>query len=60
MTLIYTIRLNCIALHGDKQAAHSVKVGALAPMFEKSTTEPKPNLLRHKNIVNIMTLNFAS
>ena len=37
--------------------AHAAEVGALPQVFEKSATEPKPNLLRCKNIVKIVTFN---
>ena len=52
---------NLITLHVCKQGAHSAEVGILAPVFEKSDTEPKPNLFRCKSIsiatLNIRTLN---
>ena len=41
------------ALHSDKLEAHSAEVG-LWP--QKSTTEPKPKLLRCKNIVYMQHL----
>ena len=39
---------------------HSAEVVALALVFEKSDTEPKPNLLGKKNIINIANLNFTT
>ena len=44
MTLIHTICPNCIVLHVDKNEVYFTEVRALAPVFEKSTTKPKPNL----------------
>ena len=43
----------------SKKGTQSAEVGTLAPGFEKSDTgpNPKPNLFRGKNIVNISTLN---
>ena len=43
LTLIQTVRPNHIALNANKQAAHSAENGALAPVFEKSATDVKPN-----------------
>ena len=59
MTLHQTARPNRIALHAGKQNACSAEVGALAQVFKESATEPKPkpNLLRYKSIVNIVTFN---
>ena len=57
MTLIQTLFPNHITL--QKQGACSAEVRALAPVFEKSSTEfkPEPKQLRCKNIVNIETFN---
>ena len=60
MTLIEIIHPNCITLHAGKQGTHFAKIGALTPMFKKSTTEPKPNLLSCKNNVSIVTFKFRS
>ena len=46
---------NLIALHTGKQEAHSVEVGVLVPVFEKSATVPKPDLFRCKSIVKVTT-----
>ena len=40
---------NSNQIHMCQQKAGSTEVGTLAPMFEKSATEPKPNLLWRKN-----------
>ena len=60
MTLIQTVYRNCIALQGAKEGARSGKVEALALVLEKSLTESKHNLLRCKNIVNIITFNVRT
>ena len=57
ITLIQTMHSNCIALHVGKQRVCSAEVEALAPVFKKSVTKTKPNLLRCKNTVNIV-VNF--
>ena len=44
-------------LHKGQQAVHSVEVGAMAPEFEKSVTEPKPNLLATFNVKASNTIN---
>ena len=46
-----------IAHHQDQQIVHSAEVGALVPVFRKSTIVQKPNLLRGKNTVNITAFN---
>ena len=50
---------NCIDLHQSKQGTRSAEAGALAPVCEKSDTDPrpkqKPKLLRFKSIVNIVS-----
>ena len=50
MTLIQTKCPTHITLCTGKQGAHSCEVGALAPVFEKSATvpKPKPKLFRCK------------
>ena len=58
MALIQTLHSNCIALYAGKQGLRSLEVGALAPVFEESVTESKPNLLRCRNIVNTATFNI--
>ena len=54
MVLIQTVCPNHIFFRMGKQGVCFVEVGALASVFEKSATElePKPKLLRCKNIVN--------
>ena len=39
---------------------HIAEDGVLAPLFEKSDTEPKPNLFRCKDIVIIVTSNVRT
>ena len=51
---------NLIALHVGKQGKHFVEVGAQAQVFQKIATEPKPYLLRCKNIVKIVTFNVKT
>ena len=57
MTLIQTIYPKHIPLLAGKQRVRSAEVGALAPVFEKSATEPKlkykSKLLGCKNTVHI-------
>ena len=60
MTLIQTILVNYIAHQMGKQGTHSAEVGALVPVSERSATEPKPNILRCKNIVNIESFNIRT
>ena len=50
---------NYITLQAGKQEVHSAEIWSLAPMFEKLAPEPKPNLLKCKNIVNIATFNVT-
>ena len=56
MTLIQTLHLKCITLRVGKQGVRYAKIGALAPVFKKLATEPKPNYLRSQNIVNVMLI----
>ena len=42
MTQIQTKPPNDIDIQIFQQGTHSAKIGALAPTFEKSATEPKP------------------
>ena len=58
--LIQKVHPNYIALHGGKQGTPSTEGKALFPVFEKSETESKPNLLRCKNIVHIATFNVRT
>ena len=44
----------------SKLESRSTEAGALAPVFEKSTTNTKPNLLRRKRTVNIVTFNVTT
>ena len=62
MTLIQTMHPIYFAFHVGKQGVRSSEIGALAPVFEKSDTvpQPKPNLLRGKNIINIVTFNIRT
>ena len=60
MTLIQILYQKFIVLKDGKQGVCYIRVGALEPVLENSSTElqPKPNLIRSKNILNIVTFNL--
>ena len=60
LTLFQTTCPNRIAFCVGKQGVCSTEGGALAQVFEKSATEPKPKLFRCKNIVTIATFNVTT
>ena len=62
MNLIQNVRRNHVALLASKQGVRFVEVATLAPMFEKSAIEHKPQskLLIFKNIVDIATFNVRT
>ena len=52
---------NCIALRAGKKGARPAEVGALASVFEKSTTELKQSkLLKGKQTLQIATFNVRA
>ena len=62
MTHNQTTCPNSIALHVGKKGAHPAEVGALAQVFEKSTTELKlkQKSLKCKSTIQIMTFNVRT
>ena len=62
MTHTQTTCPNCIAHHAGKEGAHPAEVGALAPVFEKFTTELKlkQKLLKCKCTIQILTFNIRT
>ena len=60
MALIQIRRSNCIVFYVGQQGVPSDEVGAMVPVFENSTIEPKPNLLGFKYIFSIATFNVRT
>ena len=60
MTHNQTTCSNHIALRAGKKGVRSADVGALASMFEKSTTELKQKLLKCKRTIQIATFNVRT
>ena len=60
MTHTQTTCPNCIALQSSKKGKHTLEVGALASVFEKSATELKQKLLKCKQTIQIATSNVRT
>ena len=57
MTQIHNIRPKGIEPHIDKQEARFAEMGTLNRVFKKSALEPKPKLLKCKNLVDMVIFN---
>ena len=55
MNLIQTVHANGIVFRAAQQRVRSIEVGALAQVFERSVTKPKPNSIWCKTIIKIVT-----